>query len=163
MRVRTPLVVLLLGLALAGCGKNDSDNSPVGTTTPGTTVAVTSTAGKATPTSTAKEAVKLGVDADGKDVALTVGQGLVITLASNPTTGYLWQLADLDQNIVKQNGGQEYEQDPSPDGMVGVGGQATFNFVALTPGTTKLVLEYRRPWEQGSEPAQRLTLTLTVA
>ncbi|WP_067692388.1 protease inhibitor I42 family protein [Nocardia jejuensis] len=160
--MRTSLVMLMLGLALAGCGTDDSTDAKSDGTSSSAAPGPTSTAGKATPTSSTPEAVTIGADSDGKSITLANGQGLIVRLASNPSTGYLWQLAELDQNIVEQNGGQEYEQDPSPDGMVGVGGKATFNFVATAPGATRLLIEYRRPWEQGMEPAQRFAVDLTV-
>ncbi|MFB8008733.1 protease inhibitor I42 family protein [Nocardia sp. NPDC056000] len=147
--MRIPLAVVMLGLALAGCGGNDNPNEVRPTTT--------TSAAHHVP-----DPVVAAKDQDGKDIPLTVGQGLTVKLAANPTTGYLWQLAELDQNIVKQDGGMEYEQDPSPNGMVGVGGTAIFRFTAQAPGATRLVLEYRRPWEQGIDPAERFTLNLKV-
>ncbi|MFJ9366544.1 protease inhibitor I42 family protein [Nocardia sp. NPDC101769] len=157
MRVRMPLAVVMAGLALAGCGTSADPNEakPVSATS----VAVT-TAVQATPSEHA--AVQVGADSDGKDVSLAVGQGLIITLEANPTTGYAWELGGLDQNVVKQNGSPEYEQDPKPSGMVGVGGRSVANFVAVAAGSTRLSLEYKRAWEQGVEPAKTFTLNLTV-
>ncbi|UGT41868.1 protease inhibitor I42 family protein [Nocardia yamanashiensis] len=166
MRVRTPVAVLMVGLALTACGK-DSDNSTPETVT---VTAGSSTAGPIpttsnpplTTTSAEHEAVKIGKDANGKDVDLVPGQGLIVTLDANPSTGFAWELTELDQNILKRNGSPEYQQDPSPDGMVGVGGKAIWNFVAAGPGATRLTLEYRRAWEQGVEPAQRFQVTVNV-
>ncbi|WP_157355073.1 protease inhibitor I42 family protein [Nocardia terrae] len=156
MRVRMPLVLVMAGLAVAGCGNsNPNESKPVSATS----VAIT-TAVQATPTE--HEAVKIGADSDGKDVSLAVGQGLIVTLEANPTTGYAWVVGELDQNVVKQNGSPEYQQDPNPNGMVGVGGKSVLNFVAAAPGSTKLSLEYKRAWEQGIEPAKRFTVNLTV-
>ncbi|MFE3256329.1 protease inhibitor I42 family protein [Nocardia sp. NPDC059091] len=135
MRVRMPLAVVMAALALAGCGNS---------------------------TSSEREPVRVGADSDGKDVSLAVGQGLIVTLEANPTTGYAWMLGGLDQNVVKQNGSPEYEQDPNPDGKVGVGGKSVSNFVAVAAGSTRLSLEYKRAWEQGVEPAKSFTLNLTV-
>ncbi|MGW5223883.1 protease inhibitor I42 family protein [Nocardia niigatensis] len=134
MRVRLPLVVVSAGLALAGCGT--SSGHPA--------------------------AVAVGADSDGKNVSLAVGQDLIVTLEADPTTGYAWALGDLDQKIVRQHGAPDYEQDPNPVGMAGVGGNSVSNFVAVVPGSTTLNLEYKRAWEQGVEPARRFTLNLTV-
>ncbi|MFF2552099.1 protease inhibitor I42 family protein [Nocardia sp. NPDC058058] len=149
MRVRVSLAVVLLGLALAGCGGNDNPNE----------VRPTTTSSVAQP---APGPVTAGKEQDGKEIPLALGQGLTVRLAGNPTTGFLWQLTELEQNIVRQDGGMEYEQDPSPNGMVGVGGTSIFKFTAQAPGATQLVLEYRRPWEQGIDPAERFTLNLKV-
>ncbi|WP_405132660.1 protease inhibitor I42 family protein [Nocardia sp. NBC_01388] len=149
VRVRTPLAVVMLGLALAGCGNSNPNE-----------VAATTTSSAADP---APAPVTVGKDADGKDIPLRVGQGLEVRLAANPTTGFAWQLAELDQNTVKENGGAEYQQDPSPGGMAGVGGQTTWKFTATAPGATHLLLEYRRSWEQGVPAAETFALNLTVS
>lgn len=177
MRVRKPLAVLMLGVALTGCGDNRNPNevdpsasstTTAAVTTSGAAVTATTSAGPVTTSAVttsaqpAAETVKVGKDADGQVIRLAIGQRLEVQLAANPTTGYAWQLATLDQNIVKQDGGIEYEQDPSPDGMVGVGGKSLLKFTAVAPGATRLLLEYRRSWEQGVEPAERFTLDLSV-
>ncbi|MGW2663789.1 protease inhibitor I42 family protein [Nocardia tengchongensis] len=153
MRVRMPLVMVTAGLALAGCGSSGSNEA---TPLSASSVAVTTTA--ASPTA----AERIGADADGKDLSLAVGQGLIVTLEADPTTGYAWQVGELDQNVVKPNGSPDYEQDPNSDGKVGVGGKSVLNFVAAAPGSTKLSLSYMRAWEQGVEPAKRFTVNLTV-
>ncbi|MFF0607447.1 protease inhibitor I42 family protein [Nocardia tengchongensis] len=154
MRVRMPLVMVTAGLALAGCGSSGSNEA---TPLSASSVAVTPAA---SPTAHAAE--RIGADADGKDVSLAVGQGLIVTLEANPTTGYAWQVGQLDQNVVKQNGSPDYEQDSNPDGKVGVGGKSVLNFVAAAPGSTTLSLSYMRAWEQGMEPAKRFTVNVTV-
>lgn len=152
MRVRMPLVMLTAGLALAACG----------TTDPNEARPLSATGAAGTTAAQATSAERIGADSDGKDVSLAVGQGLVVTLEANPTTGFAWQLSELDQNVVKQNGSPEYEQDPGADGKVGVGGKSVLTFVAVAPGSTKLGLSYMRAWEQGVEPAKRFTVNLTV-
>ncbi|MRH89014.1 peptidase inhibitor I42 [Nocardia sp. SYP-A9097] len=147
--MRTPLAVVMLGLALTGCGNNANPNEVPPTTTTSAAQHVS-------------EPVTAGKDQDGKDIPLAIGQGLTVRLTANPSTGYLWELTQLDQSMVRQDGGAEYEQDASPRDMVGVGGTSIWRFTARAPGATRLVLEYRRPWEQGIEPAERFTLNLNV-
>ncbi|MGV9411305.1 protease inhibitor I42 family protein [Nocardia sp. NPDC003693] len=172
MRVRTTAAVLLIGVAVAGCADNRNPNEVIPSTTGGgvTTSAastseaeVTTSAAVTTGPAPVPETLELGPDANGQVVRLAIGQSLTVWLASNPSTGYAWDLAMLDQNIVKQDGGAEYEQDPSPDGMVGVGGKALWTFTAVAPGATRLQLQYRRAWEQGVPPAETFTLDLSVA
>ncbi|MFC3438027.1 protease inhibitor I42 family protein [Nocardia seriolae] len=154
-----PFAVLLgpvVLLAVAGCGNsNPNEAKPVTATSVAVTTVVQATSG-------AHPALAVGADSDGQALMLAGGQGLIVTLDANPTTGYAWVLGSLDQTIVKQNGSPEYEQDPNPDGMVGVGGKSVLNFVAVSPGAAQLVLEYKKAWEQGIEPAKRFTLNLTV-
>lgn len=160
MRVRMPVLLVLAGLLMvAGCGKNDAGDASKTTSPAATTTASTSAV---QPTPDAHPAVQIGSDSDGKAITLAVGQGLVVTLDANPTTGFAWALTDLDQHVVKQNGAAEYEQNPNPDGRIGVGGKSVLNFVAADPGATRLVLEYKRSWEQGVPPAKTFTVNLTV-
>ncbi|MEU0539281.1 protease inhibitor I42 family protein [Nocardia sp. NPDC005978] len=168
----TLTVLLAAGLAAAGCGDNRNPNEVVASTTgaavtsaPATTseAAVTASPVVTTGEAPVPDPLRLGPDANGQVVRLAVGQSLSVWLAANPSTGYAWDVAMLDQNIVKQNGGAEYEQDPSPDGMVGVGGKTLWSFTAVAPGATRLQLQYRRAWEQGVPPAETFTLDLSVA
>ncbi len=147
MRVRTSLAVLLLGLALTGCGDNENPNTVQATTTsPG-----------------AAETIDVDEDENGQARTLVVGQAIKVELKANPSTGSSWQLGELDQNIVKQNGEQVFEQDTSDGGpKPGQGGETTWWFIGINPGTTKLVLNYGRPWEKDAPPVQTYTLNLTV-
>lgn len=86
----------------------------------------------------------------GEKVTLSVGQQMEITLESNPTTGYSWQVADDAGGIVEMVGEPEFVSEPAPAGMVGRGGAETLTFRAEEKGGGTLVLEYRRPWEKGS-------------
>ena len=102
-------------------------------------------------------------DADnGKAVTLTAGQTLIVRLASNPTTGYEWQLQSADAAVIKPVGEAGFTPAPAPTGMVGTGGIAEWRFEAVGEGTTTLTLSYQRPWEQNATPEQTFTLTVTV-
>ena len=85
-------------------------------------------------------------DHQGK-IRLQTGETLVIRLESNPTTGYSWQVMEIDNSLLEQEGDPEYEPSPGNDGMVGAGGEETIRFKALAPGKTRLTLGYMRPWE----------------
>ena len=84
---------------------------------------------------------------NGKQIAVNSGDGVTLTLVSNPTTGYNWQVMEMDDAILVQDGDPEYKQSPSPEGLVGAGGTETFRFKALGTGETALKLGYMRPWE----------------
>ena len=90
--------------------------------------------------------VQLHAQDGGSTVKLSVGGKLRVSLASNITTGYSWQLVELDTAIL-ENTGQEYVPDPAPPDIVGRGGTEHWEFTARAPGDTDLRLEYRRPWE----------------
>jgi len=115
-----------------------------------------------TPAPSAPAPVNIGQDSDGKDVSLSPDQRLIVSLPANPSTGFGWQLQQLDQNIAKQSGDPDYRSDANQRQAVGVGGASVWTFTAVAPGTTTLVLAYQRSWEQGSEPARRFSLTVHV-
>lgn len=83
----------------------------------------------------------------GRKVSLSVGQRMEIALASNPTTGYSWQVADDAGGLVSLVGEPEFVQDPGPM-VTGRGGSELLTFEAERAGSGTLVLEYRRPWEK---------------
>ncbi len=80
------------------------------------------------------------------------GKEFSITLASNRTTGYQWQLAaPLDERIL-QLVGSEYVS-PSVS-RPGAGGTEVWTFRAVGRGSAEIVLQYLRPWEKGVTPAE---------
>ena len=96
----------------------------------------------------------------GNNIEATVGQQFAITIESNQTTGYQWQLANpLNESIVKLVG-SEYKAPKS--GLVGQGGQEVWTFKAVGKGTTQIALKYVRPWEKDTPPNKQQTFTLTV-
>ena len=81
----------------------------------------------------------------GSQVEIEEGQILVVTLESNPTTGYSWELAENQETILEQMGEAEFE--PSETGeppLVGVGGWEIFRFKAISAGHMTLQLIYHR-------------------
>lgn len=98
---------------------------------------------------------------NGKTITLEAGQVLVIRLQSNPTTGYVWELGEVDAGVLKQVS-EVFTPPPQATDQAGAGGVDEWRFQAVGTGTTTLVLNYRRPWEQGVTPAKTFTLTVTV-
>lgn len=103
--------------------------------------------------------MKIGEADNGGQVALGVGQTLVLTLKSNPTTGYKWQIAELDEAVLKGTS-QEYKADQPV--LLGSGGNEVWQFQAQSSGSTTLRLEYRRPWEEDVEPFQTFSVQVVV-
>jgi inhibitor of cysteine peptidase len=107
----------------------------------------------------APQEVKLGVADSGRTVELAKGQTVVITLEANPTTGYTWAVAELEEHILQRVG--EIEFKPQSD-LVGAPGVQTLRFQAADPGQTALKLVYHRPWEKGVEPLKSFSLQVVV-
>jgi inhibitor of cysteine peptidase len=101
------------------------------------------------------------VDA-GKTFDLAQGGTLEITLEGNPTTGYNWSQVSSNDGVLKPVGAYTYQQNPAPTGMVGFGGKFTFNFIAISVGTTQLKFSYQRPWEKNLPPIETFELNINV-
>jgi inhibitor of cysteine peptidase len=73
---------------------------------------------------------------------------IVISLESNPTTGYSWvPVYNQDElTLVDEN----YQQDDDSKGLIGAGGTQTFRFKALKTGQATLTMAYQRAWESGA-------------
>jgi len=83
-----------------------------------------------------------------------------IVLASNPTTGYRWQLADgLDEAVLKL----VHNRYRGPIARrPGAGGHEFWRFYAVAPGTAEIRMVYVRSWEKGVEPARTAVFKVTV-
>ena len=91
------------------------------------------------------------IDADkGKTVQLKVGQRLLVRLGANPTTGYEWSAAKLDEKILAPDGEPEFDV-PETE-LAGSPTVQTLFFRAKSAGKLKLELRYARPWEKDVEP-----------
>jgi len=100
---------------------------------------------------------------DGSQVELEQGRILVVTLESNPTTGYRWEQVETQESILQQMGEAEFK--PSETGgppLVGAGGWEIFRFKAISAGQMTLQLVYHRPWEEGVEPLKTFSLQVVV-
>ena len=111
-----------------------------------------------TPTPGGKEEVEIGLEDSGKQVTLGVDQALILTLESNPTTGYGWELSEIDEAVLKQI---YHEYTPDRPTLPGSGGQEVWRFMAENEGETALTLEYRRSWEE-VEPIQVFSIEVVV-
>jgi len=101
-------------------------------------------------------------DADnGQQINVKTGDVVTVTLASNPTTGYSWQVMEFDNSILIQDGEPDYKQSPGAEGLVGAGGTETFRFKVIGNGETTLSLGYMRPWES-VPPIQTFTINIVA-
>lgn len=105
--------------------------------------------------------VVLSAEDNGTVVELGAGQALVVTLDSNPSTGYRWEVSEVDEAVLAQIGEAEFKE-ASTEGeqVVGAGGTETFYF-ASAAGETTLTLVYHRTWED-VEPEQVFSVEVVV-
>ncbi|BAU73048.1 protease inhibitor I42 family protein [Metapseudomonas furukawaii] len=99
--------------------------------------------------------------ADDCPLSLSQGQPLVLTLPSNPTTGFRWVVRSAAPNVLQSLGPEVYTT-PEDAGLVGSGGQSTWRFKASQPGDGHLHLEYLRPWETDIAPAESFDCRVSV-
>ena len=105
----------------------------------------------------------LGPGNSGSTLAVRVGDALAVSLPANATTGYGWALArpqDLAPVLVVV--GEDYAAAPTPSGQTGVGGTYHLRLRAEAPGTVRVRLGYRRPFEPTAPDAQTFAVTIAV-
>lgn len=114
----------------------------------------------ATPTATANE-VNVDVSYNGSQVALAIGNQLIVTLQSNETTGYTWSLSSIsDTGVLKKVRNEYIIPTPSDPPLAGQGGISIWTFEALAAGTATISMEEFRSWE--IEPVNTFEITVIV-
>ncbi len=101
----------------------------------------------------------------GTAISLRPGDSVVISLSSNPSTGYRWQAdAANSPSIALQQGAPLYVPGANA-GMPGAGGTEVITLVAAEAGTADYRFVYARPWETDvtPQPDDVFTVTLTVS
>ncbi|MDD4617233.1 MAG: protease inhibitor I42 family protein [Alphaproteobacteria bacterium] len=94
-------------------------------------------------------------------VSVTVGQTFSLSVKSNPTTGYQWQLArPLDQRVVRFVS-KNYV--PPESKLASAGGTDIWTFQAIGKGSVEIPLIYVRPWVKNKPPAESATFRVNVS
>ena len=103
--------------------------------------------------------------ADRKLIELAVGEVLSVELPATAGTGFSWAPSSGVGTVLVQT---EPKLGFSPAGpstserRVGAAEIQVLRFQAQTQGTADLVVDYRRPWETSTPPAQRFQLKVLV-
>jgi len=94
-------------------------------------------------------------------MSTVLGVELTVILGSNPTTGYQWtEDAEIsDESVVKQI--HHVFLSPGPD-VPGAPGEEVWVFKPLKRGTTTLLLECSRPWNEEDLDHWTVTITATI-
>jgi inhibitor of cysteine peptidase len=99
-------------------------------------------------------------DADnGKTVRLDPGDTLIVSLESNPSTGYVWQVARVDASVLAPSGQPVYRPGEQ---MPGAPGRQLFKFNAQKSGSAALKIIYVRPWEKGAAPGKTWEVNVAI-
>lgn len=104
-------------------------------------------------------ALTVGEDDCGQSLTMEITERLEVTLAGNPTTGFMWQTLPPLPTDLRQEGEPSFKQESA---LIGAGGLFTFHFVAQEEGEGELKLGYRRPWEDKTPPARICSFKVVV-
>ena len=88
---------------------------------------------------------------------ISKGQVLVLTLPSNPSTGYAWTVVGTKDKL-RQLGPTEFQ---SALGRIGAAGKQTIRLEGLTTGQTTLELLYIRPWMKNENVMRSISLKVS--
>ena len=86
---------------------------------------------------------------------------LILTLPSNPTTGYRWAIQDSAGGVLHALGPEVY-RNPEDAGIVGAAGVSTWRFQAFAPGTGRLRLTSQQPWAPEVLPVDSFDCAISV-
>lgn len=127
--------------------------------------ACSSTEATQTGATTADEPMSITMEKNDSTITIKPGDQFTIQLDGNITTGYAWELEEIDAELLRQVGEMEYREksDDSDQEIVGAPGEFFFTFEALQCGKTSLRLIYHRSFEEGVEPLETFTITVNIA
>jgi inhibitor of cysteine peptidase len=103
--------------------------------------------------------VQLTEGQSGQTIGVRLGQEVVVTLESNPTTGFGWSHRATPEDVLALVGEPQYVADQPV--LPGSGGRQQFRFSTQRSGGVTLQFEYRRSWETVA-PARAATFSLVV-
>ncbi len=98
---------------------------------------------------------------NGKTVNATVGNLVRITLESNPSTGYNWELRDFDYAAAIFNSSDLVAR-KSGNVLMGAPGDTIIVLQAVELGSQQITAVYRRPWEAPDQVAATFSFQLEV-
>ncbi|MGM0365840.1 MAG: protease inhibitor I42 family protein [Actinomycetota bacterium] len=99
-------------------------------------------------------------ESSGKTIEINEGISLVITLESNPTTGYNWVISEYSSTPGLELISQDYKQSIRDRKLVGAGGVQVFTFKAENKSNNTIILNYEREWEE--EPVEAFEVEIIV-
>jgi inhibitor of cysteine peptidase len=109
----------------------------------------------------AAPSANLGDEDDKATVTVKSGVPLVVSLGSNPTTGYGWVVTSTDRTF-----GYPEKDFVAASGAVGSGGTEKFTWKTSSPlsmvGSHKVELEYKRAWEKNVKPLKTFSFTVDI-
>jgi len=97
----------------------------------------------------------------GATVRLAVGGSTMVTLASNPSTGYGWRINTARSVNLGAVAIEDIGYQSGSGQMPGAAGVHRWRVRAKALGDVRIVFDYARPWEHVA-PADRYTLRVKI-
>ena len=101
----------------------------------------------------------------GKEVEIAAAGSLTVTLESNQTTGFQWELISISDQAVLEKVDQKYvapEATRTGAPVVGAPGEEVWTFKAIKKGETTITMQYSQPWDGGQKALFTFNLKVTV-
>lgn len=95
---------------------------------------------------------------NGRRLTLHPGEALRVVLHENAASGYRWELAHLDTDVIELAAASADYANPA----LGSGGDVEFVFRSKQPGEGRIVLRHWRPWEGEASTVGRFCLAIKV-
>ncbi|MFC1953174.1 protease inhibitor I42 family protein [Chloroflexota bacterium] len=83
---------------------------------------------------------------------------LTVSLDSDPTTGYEWEVVEIEKQAIVTITGDNYRASETK----GTSGQEVWTFNILKSGTGLISMEYSQPWEGGIKALHKLDITVVA-
>jgi len=96
----------------------------------------------------------------GREIEVKEGDIVVIRLEETLSTGYSWEVGDIDESVLELID-SDYSE-PDRKHFVGGGGARTFRFKAGSAGQDKIRLRLRRSWDPEDEASDRFEISVRV-
>jgi inhibitor of cysteine peptidase len=110
--------------------------------------------------STTSSTVELTARDGGSLQTIAVGQSIRISLDSNPSTGYRWEIDGAVPPILEESGAAQYVGGATS--APGAGGTEVWTFVGKSAGAGTLKLKYWRSFEPTATPAKTFEVSVDV-
>ncbi len=95
-----------------------------------------------------------------KQATAAVGDTLLLTLCSNPSTGFSWEDPVIsDKTVIEQTG---HQVQPAGSDKVGSPGKESWTIKVLKRGSVGVSTAYSRPWQGGEKGVWTFRLELEV-
>jgi inhibitor of cysteine peptidase len=96
---------------------------------------------------------------NGRELTLSRGDTLEVSLPATSGTGYTWQPAPIADSLAKPVGEMKFKTDHA---IPGASGNQIFRYLVDESGTGTIEMRYIRPWEKDTPPAKVFKLLLIV-